>query len=104
LQVYYSALIFAPKNSLIRERFSRQMPRWLRRVSHIQEEWSPCKQILEYYRALANTVVFSPDNQRVVSASNDKIVRLWDIITAEYERMLEGYYSVVYDVALSPNG
>src|SRR6202000_404338 len=46
-------------------------------------------------------VAFSPDGQRLASASYDGTVRLWDGITGE---LLLGHTDAVHGVAFSPDG
>src|SRR5262249_53997144 len=47
-----------------------------------------------------SSVVFSPDGSTVVSAHNDKVVKLWDAATGKQRANLQGQDSV----AFSPDG
>jgi WD40 repeat protein len=96
--------VFTTEKSLIYEHFETELPSWLRRVSRIHEEWSPCKQILEDHHAPVSAAIFLPDNWRLASASNDKTIRLWDTRTGECERVFRGHESAINDVAASPDG
>ncbi|MGH8908290.1 MAG: hypothetical protein ACRD0K_17725 [Egibacteraceae bacterium] len=50
-------------------------------------------------------VAFSPDSTKLVSASADKTVRLWDVATgAPIGQPLTGHTDFVYGVAFSPDG
>jgi hypothetical protein len=48
--------------------------------------------------------VFSPNGQRVLSASADKTARLWELAGRAQVGILEGYNSGVWSAAFSPSG
>ncbi len=50
------------------------------------------------------TVAFSPDEQTLASGSFDNTIRLWNAITGEHIRKLEGHTDTVRSVAFSPDG
>src|SRR5262249_24318729 len=50
-----------------------------------------------------NSVVFAADGRRLVSASNDKTVRVWDLATRKELRRLDESHSVMA-LALAPDG
>lgn len=62
--------------------------------------------ILEGRKSRILSVVFSPDCQRLISASNDGTVRLWDINTGVLMRtfFIGGYSGNVTSVAFSSDG
>jgi len=51
-----------------------------------------------------NTVAFSPDGSRIISASSDTTLKLWDAISGKCILTLSGHLSRINTVAFSPNG
>jgi WD40 repeat protein len=49
-------------------------------------------------------VAFSPDGQRLASASVDKTVKVWDAATGQEVLTLKGHTGAVSSVAFSPDG
>jgi eukaryotic-like serine/threonine-protein kinase len=50
------------------------------------------------------SVSFSPDGQRLASASDDKTVKVWDATTGRELLTLKGHTGIVRSVAFSPDG
>jgi WD40 repeat protein len=50
------------------------------------------------------SVCFSPDGQRLASASYDETVKVWDARTGQQALSLKGHTSQVWSVCFSPDG
>ena len=101
LQTYASALVFSPTESLTRQQWKEEEPRWIVTKPIVESKWSPCLQTLQGHGDSVSSVAFSHDSQRVASASRDRTVKIWDASTGECLQTLQGHGDSVSSVAFS---
>ncbi|KAL8364662.1 hypothetical protein RB595_003782 [Gaeumannomyces hyphopodioides] len=104
LQIYHSALLFAPEKSVIRKLWPIKLPTCISLLSPTNLDWNACLQTLEGHGSRVIFVAFSSDGQRLASASFDNTVKLWDMATGACLQTLEGHSNWVRSVAFSPDG
>ncbi|KAF5524076.1 Vegetative incompatibility protein HET-E-1 [Colletotrichum aenigma] len=73
LQLYSSALVFSPRQSIIRNEFQSQVVNWITKRPVVDKEWSLCLQTLEGHRGDVYILSFSPDGTTLASASSGMI-------------------------------
>ncbi|KAI8628093.1 hypothetical protein F5Y19DRAFT_153220 [Xylariaceae sp. FL1651] len=104
LQIYCSALAFAPKKSTIRNIFYNEIPGWMSLKPKADTHWNTCIQTLADYQSSVYSVVFSPDSKLMASGSTDHTVRIWSVDTGATQQTLKGHGGTVSSVAFSPDG
>ncbi|KAK1526947.1 uncharacterized protein CCOS01_07209 [Colletotrichum costaricense] len=80
LQLYASALLFSPKQSVVKAQFRDEAPDWVTITPGLETTWSACLQTLYYdlERCIgACSVAYSPDGEWLVTLYFDGTVKLW---------------------------
>ncbi|KAH7020305.1 hypothetical protein EDB80DRAFT_702789 [Ilyonectria destructans] len=88
LQVYASALIFSPTDSLVRKTFKKEEPDWLKLKPIMMRNWDTCIQTLEGRSGLVCALAVSRDGQRLASSTRTG-VDIWNVAPSHYIRSLE---------------
>ncbi|KAF6525344.1 hypothetical protein HZS61_011139 [Fusarium oxysporum f. sp. conglutinans] len=101
LQLYASAIVFAPKQSIIRQTFKHYIPRWISLIPKVDSDWNAVLQTLEGHTNWVTSVLFSQDGKLIASGSYDHTVKIWNVATGEEERTLKGHTDFVNSVVLS---
>ncbi|KAH8898281.1 hypothetical protein GQ53DRAFT_711479 [Thozetella sp. PMI_491] len=101
LQIYTSALLFSPTQSLIRKQFQAEEPQWMVTKQITDKEWNACLSTLEGHSNTVRSVAWLTDGRRLASASYDNTIKIWDAATSEYILTLEGHNDAVNSIAWS---
>ncbi|OJZ87399.1 hypothetical protein ASPFODRAFT_715006 [Aspergillus luchuensis CBS 106.47] len=103
LQLYSSALLFAPEKCTIRNTFLHCVPPYFSRLPRVPGYWGAELQILEVGAAPVECLEFSPDGQLLLT--NNDGLRLWETSTGDLRHTLEELtYPGVGACAFSPDG
>ncbi|KZL75752.1 beta transducin-like protein HET-D2Y [Colletotrichum tofieldiae] len=95
LQVYTSALLFCPKQSIIRRLFPHEEPDWVITKPAVEDQWNACLQTLEGHKSSVSSVAFSRNNAHLASTSWDKTIKIWDTATGQCLQTLKGHRNTV---------
>ncbi|QYT02124.1 hypothetical protein H0G86_009131 [Trichoderma simmonsii] len=80
LQIYSSALVFAPKYSIVRRLFENNIPTWLCTLPTVQSHWDPCLATLEEDGPLLDKIMVFPEGGKFLSISlSGGIFKIWDL-------------------------
>ncbi|CAG9983043.1 unnamed protein product [Clonostachys byssicola] len=86
LQFYSSALLFAPRRSVIKKTFQKHIE-WIRQKPNVETDWDPCLQTLEGRIRQIQAVAFSRDGLSIAHGGNAFGLSLWDTTTGELRYM-----------------
>jgi WD40 repeat protein len=104
LQLYASAIVFAPERSVVRQTFKKYLPEWISLLPDVDSDWNAVLQTLEGHTSWVKSVVFSNDGTLIASGSDDNTIKIWNVATGEEEQTLEGHTNTVSSVVFSNDG
>src|ERR1700690_1282173 len=103
LLVYHAALPYAPVNSAMYRRV-HDIENFPSIAGGYEESWSPMLLILAGHQGWVQSVAISAGGTHIVSGSEDKSIRVWDILSgAQVLPALQGHEGPVNAVAFSPD-
>ncbi|KAF5262990.1 hypothetical protein FOXYS1_6264 [Fusarium oxysporum] len=100
LQVYLSAIVFSPTNSIVRRLFASRVPSWLLAWPVVEDEWGPCSLVIGH-SAVVNSAIFSPDSKTIASTYADNTIRILSTKTGKCEHVLAGHFGEIQSVVFS---
>ena len=103
-QIYLSVFVFNPVSDVTRQLFKDKEPEWITLKPTVEKKWNSCLQALEGHSGFVNSVAFSPDSQRIVSRSEDRMVKVWDATTESLLQTLNSYLGSIISAAFFLDG
>ncbi|KAF5013701.1 hypothetical protein FDECE_300 [Fusarium decemcellulare] len=89
LQVYVSALIFSPTDSLIRKLFEHEEPNWILLKPTVETHWDSCIQTVNIPAATTFPVALSSSGRLAAITSESSAINIWDFGWDRYVRSIE---------------
>ncbi|KIM25035.1 hypothetical protein M408DRAFT_226597 [Serendipita vermifera MAFF 305830] len=103
--IYLSALPFAPRNSAVSRKYTKDYSQTLRVQKGGFSQWPATQNVLVGHSDRVKTASFSQDGRWIASGSADRTIRVWDAETGEMVAgPLKGHNGSVNSVAFSPDG
>lgn len=101
LQIYSSALIFAPEKSIVRELFDTSIPLWVTTRPIMQSNWDPCLATFKTQFHRGAEIISFPTSDRFLFLVGKKM-EVWDVRTISCIAVYDGVLSK--SVSFSPDG
>ncbi|KAK5998349.1 Vegetative incompatibility protein HET-E-1 [Cladobotryum mycophilum] len=84
LQIYSSAILFSPEQSVIRTLFHHMLPSWIKPKFDREAVWSPCLQTIETESSSSlMALAISNDMKILTSGYKSDYLRIWDITSGK---------------------
>ncbi|KAL6816933.1 WD40-repeat-containing domain protein [Trichoderma camerunense] len=104
LQIYAASLMFSPTSSKVRQNFWNECLVDIDSIQGVKSDWDVQWQTLEGHSEAITAFAFSPDSQTLASASEDGMIRLWDVTTGTHRQTLKGHSERVTEIFFAPDG
>ncbi|GLA05581.1 hypothetical protein AnigIFM60653_006074 [Aspergillus niger] len=102
LQLYSSALLFAPEKCTIRNTFFHCVPPYFSQLPRVSDYWGAELQTLETGFEKINCLAFSPDGRTFLTFGES--LKLWETSTGELRNTLVSHVPFGVKCAFSPDG
>ena len=100
-QLYMSALLQTPQDSVIRKMYQDELPSWITTTPMVERTWDASLQTFEAHSDEILDLSVSRDGNLIVSGSKDGTVKLCDLRVGALEATLDGHSAPVQSVAFS---
>ncbi|KAF9502582.1 hypothetical protein BS47DRAFT_1244840, partial [Hydnum rufescens UP504] len=101
LQVYHSALAFAPYDTVLYKTYSKDVKSCIRVLQGVEAQWPQSLSTLIGHSGAVTSVAFSPIGSLLASGSGDHTISLWDAMSGAHIATLRGHSKSVTSVAFS---
>ncbi|KAI0184803.1 putative wd40 protein [Xylaria flabelliformis] len=104
LQIYSSAVVFAPAESIVRLTYYNDIPKYITQLPQTEPRWNACLHTLEGHKNPVYKVVFSSDGTLIASVSWYGTIRLFSTSTGSSKQVIQQPCLHLISIALSPDG
>lgn len=101
LQIYSSALLFAPEKSVVRRLFDTNIPSWVTTRPIMQAHWDPCLATFETHHGRGTQILFFPTGDKFIFLSGREM-EIWDTRTVSCTAVYDDVMSK--HISFSPDG
>lgn len=100
-QLYVSALLLSPQDSIVRKLYQSALLPWITRTPIVEKTWNGSLETFEAHNEEITDLTTCPGSRFVVSGSKDGTVKVWNLQEGSLEATLIGHSGPVQSVSLS---